>query len=150
LVLEEFDVLTSEVAWGELEETAAYDDPDGRAAQQVLKVRSRLEVRPVPEEAYVPLLGRRLDEGEASCLILAREPEVEALISDDFDALPYLERHARAQGIELGLGVALIQALIRRGKLSPEEGGEIFERIARRRGWLGRPIYEYAKRFLGS
>ncbi len=51
-------------------------------------------------------------------------------------------------GVELGLGAVLIQALVRRGRLPLEEARGVLERIAHRRGWLGRPIYEEALRVL--
>jgi hypothetical protein len=36
IVLKEFQIITSSVVWRELEATAKFDDPDGRAAHHVL------------------------------------------------------------------------------------------------------------------
>ena len=48
IILQEFQVITSSVVWRELEATAKFNDPDGRAAQRVLAyaTQSRLLRRP--------------------------------------------------------------------------------------------------------
>jgi predicted nucleic acid-binding protein len=146
IVLKEFQIITSSVVWRELEATAKFDDPDGRAAHHVLAHPELLTIVDLSESDFAQYLGRRVHGGEASCVALARHAD--AFICDDFDALPYLEAHCRKLGIEIGLCSVLIHALVIRGRLSKEEARRVFDRIAERRGWLGRPLYEYGKKLL--
>lgn len=148
LMLGEFRVVTSNWAVKELEETAKFSDPDGQAARTVLAHLDLLTVVEIPEDDFRDYLARRVHAGEASCLALARQQKADALICDDFDALPYLEHYCKQLGVEVGLCSALIQALILRGKLTKDEGRAAFDRIAGRRNWLGRPLYEYGKSLL--
>ncbi len=146
--LREFDIATSTWVLQELEQTARFADPDGQAAQAVLAQRALLKVVDVSEADFRNYLGRKVHTGEASCLHLAHQQEADAFICDDFDALPYLTHHCQRLGIEVGLCSVVIQALILRGKLTPEQGRAAFDRIAERRNWLGRPLYEYGKQLL--
>lgn len=145
-VVQEFHVITSSVVWQELEATAGFDDPDGHAARRILSYKESLEIVDVSSQDFQKYLGRRVHAGEASCIALARGAD--AFICDDFDALPYVELHCRGVDIEIGLCATLIQALVLRGKLGREEAHRVFDRIAERRGWLGKPLYEYGKRSL--
>jgi predicted nucleic acid-binding protein len=119
IVLKEFQIITSSVVWRELEATAKFDDPDGRAAHHVLAHRELLTIVDLSESDFAQYLGRRVHGGEASCVALARHAD--AFICDDFDALPYLEAHCRKLGIEIGLCSVLIHALVIRGRLSKEK-----------------------------
>lgn len=147
IVLKEFHVITSSVVWRELEATAGFDDPDGQAARRVLSCKESLTVLDVPLRDFQEYLGRRVHAGEASCIVLARQAD--AFICDDFDALPYLEVHCQRLGVKIGLCSVLIQALVLRREFSKEEARTAFDRIAERRGWLGKPLYEYGKKLLG-
>jgi len=148
LALEEFHFIVSDIVIKELEETSQYSDPDGKAAQEVLKRRSKLEIREVKPERFRSFLSGRVDPGEASCLVLAQIEEVKAFISDDFHAMHKLEYYSKKYSIKLGLCATLIKALTLKGRLSREEAIKIFDKIAQRRGWLGKAIYEYGKRLL--
>lgn len=148
LVLKEFAILISEQVLQELKQTAKFDDPDGQAAKEVLARRKFFTIVEVPKAGFQSYLGRKVHEGEASCLPLVSQQDADAFICDDFDALPYLEVHCRELGIEVGLCSVLIQALILRGELTLEEGHAAFDGIAAKRGWLGRPLYEYGKKAL--
>lgn len=148
LVLSEFEVTVSRQVLEELEETADYEDADGKAANRVLKDRDSLTIEKVDSEAVEELLTSRVHSGEASCVLLAQEEEIEAMISDDFDAMNQLEFYSHKFNFQLGLCPVLIQTLVKRKKLTRNQGREIFDRIARKRGWFGRQIYEYGKKML--
>lgn len=148
LTLKEFEIVISNWILQELEQTARFADPDGQAAQKVLAQRDLLKVVEVSEADFRNYLGRKVHAGEASCLPLARQQDAVAFVCDDFDALPYLDHHSQELGIEVGLCPVLIQALILRGRLTRDEGRAAFARIAERRDWLGRPLYEYGEKLL--
>ncbi len=147
LAVQEFQLIISKQVLAELEATAKFNDLDGHAAQHVLAHRELLTISDVSEIDFQEYMGRKVHAGEASCVALARQAE--ALICDDFDALPYLEPHSHKLGIVVGLCSMLIQALVIRGKLTKDEARAVFERIAEKRGWLGRPLYEYGRKLLG-
>lgn len=146
IVLQEFQLIISQWVLAKLEATARFNDLDGRAAQRVLAHRELLTIFDVSESDFEEYLGRKVHVGEASCVALARHAE--AFICDDFDALPYLELRCRKLGMVIGLCSVLIQALVIRGKLTKDEARAVFERIAEKRGWLGRSLYEHGKKFL--
>ena len=148
LVLAEFQAITSDIVVEELKKTAQYEDPDGKAAEQVLERKERLEIREVGKGELEKLLSSRIDAGEASCVVLAKGKGIKALISDDFDAMHQLEYYSKEYRFELGLCAVLVKALVLRGKLEKKQGEEIFEKIAAKRGWIGRQIYEYGKGLL--
>lgn len=148
LVLSEFEVVISSRVVEELEETSEYKDMDGKAANKALKQKDRLKIRKVKQKAIEEILTSRVHSGEASCIILAKDEEIEAMISDDFDAMNQLEYYSRVHDFALGLCSALIKALILREKLTAQEGEEIFDEIARKRNWMGRQIYKYGKKTL--
>ncbi|MFQ6117422.1 MAG: hypothetical protein ACE5LQ_04060, partial [Candidatus Bipolaricaulia bacterium] len=125
-----------------------YDDPDGKAAEEVLRKKTKLETKEVKRKEFRNFLSSKIDAGEGSCVALAREEDIEALISDDFDAMHQLEYYSKQYHFELGLCAALVKALILRGRLKREQGEKIFDKIAAKRGWIGRQVYEYGKRFL--
>ena len=148
-VLEEFEVLVPDVVIEELKMIAAHEDETALVAKEVLKNRANLKVEHIEEEDYKPLLTSRMDAGEAACVVLAREADVEALIADDFRAMHQLVVYSEAYGFALGPCTVLVQALVLKGRISREDASNAFERIARKRNWLGRPIYRYAKKMLG-
>lgn len=150
LMFNEFDVIISDKVLEELEQTAQFDDVDGLVAKQVLKLTNKIEVRSVDSQAVESLLTSRIDLGEASCIVLAEQEDVQTLISDDFRAMHQLQVHSQTKGFDLGFGAVLIQALVLRGKLSREEALDKLEYIASKRNWMGRPIYRAYRQLIDS
>jgi len=148
LILKEFQIVVSDLVIEELKKTSKYQDEDGKAAKKVLEKADLLEIRGVDPEAIPKLLTSQLDEGEASCVILAQAKDIPALISDDFKAMHQLQYYARKYKFDLGLGAVLIHALVMRGALSKAEALKSVERIAAKRDWIGRPIYRTYRRML--
>lgn len=147
-VLDGFELIISDTVLAELRETARYKDEDGKAAKKVIEISSRFTIQKVAERKYEKLLTGRVDEGEASCIPLARGEEVDALITDDFRAAHHLRTYSRKYDFDLGLCATLLKALNTRGILEEEETKAVFETMASKRGWIGRPIYEYGKDLL--
>jgi len=148
LVNDQYEPVISRVVLDELKETAKYDDGTGKAAKKVLVRSESLDIAKVPKEDYRELITSRIDEGEASCIPLAKKEDHEAFITDDFGAVHQLRTYSRKYGFELGLSAVLLKALNIRGQLSQKEMERTFDRIARKRGWLGQAIYKYGKDIL--
>ena len=137
-VLTEFDVHTTETVVGELEDTAAYDDRHGDAAQVVLDSRERLDSHEIAER----LESSRIDRGEGSCALLTRAIDAEFLITDDLRALPELQT---ASDAEVAISPIVLKALVERGTIETGEALEKLDRLAQQRSWLGQPIYTRAR-----
>lgn len=142
LVLEEFEIHTTETVLRELEETAEYDDVHGEAARTALD-----QIAPVivHEEAERPFQSSRVDEGEGSCAHLARDADADFLVTDDLRALPELQT---LSGTSVALSPIVLRALVDRGVLTRTEALESLDQVAADRSWLGRPIYRRARQLL--
>ncbi len=148
LVLSEFEILVSKQVIEELEATSRYKDVDGKAASQVIRNKDQLKIKKVNQEKVENLLTSKIHLGEATCILIAQEEVIEALISDEFDTMYQLEYYSNKYSFDLGLYSTLIKALILRGELTKDEGKKIFDQIAQKRNWIGRKIYEYEKKGL--
>lgn len=138
-VLDEFDVHTTKRIIEELEETAAYDDEHGAAARTVLEYRERLTVRGVAEP---DVTSTRTDAGEASCVALVDECDADFLVTDDLRALPELQALADTK---VAISPIVLRALVERGVLDGSDARDRLETVAKRRDWLGAPIFRRAE-----
>lgn len=138
-VLKEFDVHTTETVVKELEETAEYNDRSAEAAEQVLRHRKDLTVHGVDE---LGVESSRIDSGEGSCAVLARETDADFLITDDLRALPELQPLVDAQ---VATSPIVLKALVKRGTISNGEAEAKLEEMAKARDWLEAPIYRRAQ-----
>ncbi|WP_135829449.1 hypothetical protein [Halorussus halobius] len=138
LVLDEFDVHTTETVLEELEATAEYDDSHGRAARNVLDSRTALTVHAT---GHLQVESARVDDGEASCTALARKTDADFLVTDDLRALPELQALTDAR---VAISPVVLKALVKRGVLDRHEATERVESMAETRDWLGSPIYRRA------
>ena len=139
LVLDVFDVHTTDSVVEELETTAEYDDIHGKAATGVLTQRSQIAVHSTKESEFE---SSRIDSGEATCVSLTQELNADFLITDDLRALPELQELVDAQ---VAISPIVLKALVKRGELTNEEATERVEQLADARDWLGRPIYRRAR-----
>lgn len=139
VVLDEFDVATTEVVLGELEETASYDDGSGLTAQSVLDRSGQVSVSAVPPPG---IDSNRIDEGEGSCIALAREADADFLVTDDYRALPELQPLVDAR---VAISPIVLKALVERGRLSRSGALDSLDEMAERRSWLEAPIYRKAR-----
>lgn len=139
LVLNEYDVHTTQTVIQEVEETAEYDDTAGEASQTVLELRDQLTIHQVDDQTFQ---SSRVDQGEGSCVLLTREIEAHFLLTDDLRALPELQTIADAT---VAISPILLKALVKREVLSREKALDKLDQIAENRNWLGAPIYRRAK-----
>lgn len=141
VVIDEFDVVSTATVRDELRETAAYDDRHGEAAGQALDLTDDIDVLGVADESG-RVVTSRIDEGEANCVIAARETGAEFLITDDYRALPELRA---AIDSRVALSPLVFRALVERDALSESEARAAFETISEGRDWLEAPIHRYGR-----
>ena len=139
LVLDEFDVHTTETVVDELEATAEHDDVHGEAARAALDGLSDVTVHEAKERTFQ---SNRIDEGEGSCAVLAREERADFLVTDDLRALPELQTLSSTR---VAISPIVLRALVDRGAITQEEALEMLDRMASDRSWLGRPVYRRAR-----
>lgn len=139
LVLAEYDVHTTQQVIDELEATAEYDDVHGTSAETVLTQTSALTIHEIGESDFQT---SRIDDGEASCIQLARRGAADFLITDDLRALPELQQLTDAQ---VAISPILLRALVKRDRLTNSEAEDKLDVVATSRDWLGAPIYRRAR-----
>ena len=139
LVLEEYDVHTTEIVIQELEETAEYDDLHGEAARAALEKQNEITVHQTEQRSFQ---SSRIDPGEGSCALLTRNIDAAFLITDDLRALPELQAITDSK---VAISPILLKALVERDVLERNEALEKLDRIADERDWLGAPIYRRAR-----
>ena len=140
LVLEEYDVHTTATVLEELEATAAYEDTHATAARTAL---SHVEHLTVHEGYGGTVHSSRVDAGEGSCAMLARDLEAAVLITDDLRAMPELKTLTTG---EVTISAMLLAALVRRGVLERDDARARLDRIADGRDWLEAPISRRMRR----
>jgi len=139
LVLEEFDVHTSETVIQELEDTTEYDDIHGEAAEQALQHQDQFTVH---EAGGTEFQSSRIDKGEGTCANITRKQEADFLITDDLRALPELQTLTNTQ---VAISPIVLKALVKKSRLTKEEALEKLDELAENRDWLGAPIYRRAR-----
>ncbi|MFB6100535.1 MAG: hypothetical protein ABEK16_04650 [Candidatus Nanohalobium sp.] len=136
--LEEFEVATTEKVVEELEETTRYDDRHGEAAEEVLDNLQKMEVCEV-EEVFESC---RIDSGEGSVAGLANGKDADFMVTDDFRALPELQKLVDAR---VAISPIALKALIKREILEEEEALDKLEELAEQLSWMGAPLYRHAQ-----
>ena len=139
IVLDEFDVHTTDAVVDELRETAEYEDVHARAAASVLNCRDRLDVHDTNIRIN---RSSRIDAGEESCADLTDDLDAAFLVTDDLRALPGLQVLVDAQ---VAISPIVLRALVERGVLDGDDARDRLETIAERRDWLGAPIFRRAE-----
>ncbi len=142
LVLNEFNVVVSDVVVRELKEMSMYADTHGNAASEVLRNIDRIEVKEASN--YQRFKTSRIDAGEASCLEIIESGEQDYLLTDDFRALGEIEKQI---GEMVVLSPIILKVLVIRGIIDKRQALTKLDEMAERRDWLGRPIYRYAKKY---
>lgn len=142
LVVAEFQVHTTATVEEELRATASYDDAHAVAARKCLDRIDGVEVQTVEFETFE---SARVDDGEGSCLELARREEAVFFLTDDLRALPELEALTEAQ---VAISPIVLRALVERGALEPAVASDRLDAVAETRDWLGSPIYRRARSLL--
>jgi predicted nucleic acid-binding protein len=142
VVIDEYEVVTTETVRDELRETAAYDDRHGDAAGRALELTDAVDVIDVADESE-RVVTSRIDGGEATCVLAARETDAKFLITDDYRALPELRAAIESR---VALSPIVLRALVKRNALGETEAQTAFETISEGRDWLEAPIHRYARK----
>lgn len=143
LFLDEFEVVITETVLDELEELSQENDRTAENAKQVYRSKESLKTRATRGEKPV---SSRVDEGEASCALLAQERDSDFLTTDDLRALPEIEKMA-GKG-KVAISSMVLRALVKRNVLDKQQALEKLEQMVKRRDWLHRSIYRKARELL--
>ena len=136
----------------ELEEIAAYEDKEGKAAVLILDFlrKGRIAKVELREKSKAErLLSNDVDRGEAECFALCLENDIKKLLMDDVDAGYSLEGLTKAEGIKIRISVALISALVKKKMMDKNRAIEAVRRMANVREWEGGVLEVLAKRYFG-
>lgn len=139
VVLDEFEFHTTETVVEELRATADYDDTSAEGADSVISRTERLTIHSVDVPEFD---ASRIDEGEGSCVVLARERDATFLVTDDLRALPELRPLTPA---EVAISPIVLKALVEREVYTRAQAKTKLEQIATDRDWLEAPIYRRAE-----
>lgn len=132
--IEEFDVHTTDLVVEALEGASAFHGPDGDGARVAIDARDELVIHRGDPDAFV---SSRVSPSQGSCVALAVNLHADALLTDDLEGLPELDRLVHC----VVTPPIVLSALVRRGVLAPRDAGFRLEALARTGGWLGRTVY---------
>ncbi|USZ69319.1 hypothetical protein NGM10_06165 [Halorussus salilacus] len=135
LLTDEYSVVVPETVVVELEEVAAYDDEQARAARRVLDATDGLTVENVSLDADFPL-----DDGENAAVALANERDASMLLCDEFNKIGLV--HASLDDVTLVTTPKFLLVLESKGRLSPSEVETALDRIGEIRSWSGNSYVE--------
>lgn len=143
ILLDQYTVLLTEQVRTELQETASYDDPSGRAATAVLDRQKAFDVQSVYLDESFPL-----DDGENAAVTLANEVDASQLLCDEFNRLALV--HASLTSTRLVTTPTLLAGFVSAGELSAENAQELLATISETRSWSGNSYVERAKESISS
>lgn len=140
IVIDEYDVHTTQEVVGELETTAEYDDVHGAGADRALDGSQAVTVHDIDG---LEMQASRIDAGEATCVRVTQTFDAAFLVTDDLRALPELQPLTDARVV---ISPVLLRALVKRGVLTDEAARNRLDDLAESRDRLGAPIYRRARR----
>ncbi len=139
IFLKEFEINTSQAVIKELEEISEYDDREAKAAQEVLDQKKMIDIHEVGESG--DFKHSRIDRGEGSCAVLAKNLGSDFLVTDDIRALPYLKNISSTKVV---ISPIVLKALVKRDVMTEKEAMRKVEIMMNARDWFETPIYEKA------
>jgi predicted nucleic acid-binding protein len=140
-VLEAHALAVPDRVVSELEDTAAYDDISGAAAEAVLDRREAFTARSVELDDSFPL-----DDGENAAVSLANDLEATQFLCDEFNRLALV--HASLTTARLLTTPILIVVLARTGALSAQDAESTLDAISDARSWAGNAYVARARETL--
>ena len=135
----------------ELQSVAAFIDIHGQAANEALRLIAQgkiivLSIASVAKVDEVCRKNRRIDKGEAAAILLAEQEGIDNILSDDFKAFPQMSKITSKQ---IYLSVYVLARLVAENLIKLEEAEICLNTIAVDRNWVGRAIFNHAKKLIG-
>lgn len=140
-VLAAHDLVVPTRVCEELEETAAYDDASGRAAEAVLNRRDQFIVRDVDLDKAFPL-----DDGENAAVRLANDVEATQCYCDEFNRLALI--HASLTTARLVTTPILLVVLVRTGEIPVNDAEAFLAAMTDARSWSANAYVSRARETL--
>ncbi len=146
------DMVTTQFVKGELEEIKQYDDPVAQAAEEILRIiySGDIETLDVQNKDAKEMQTSYIDQGEASCFVLAKDLNIKTLVMDDVKAASALEGLAIKEGIDQRISVAVIIELLNKSVISEGKAKTCIKDMITDRGWKGGVLEILAERYLSE
>ena len=128
IIFDDHQVSIPEQVVAELQQTAAYEDRSGNAAQAVLDRLPEFSVRAAKLEEDFPL-----DNGENAAVSLANDLDATQLLCDEFNSIALI--HASLDDTRLVTTPTLLTALVRNGHLAPVNVEDLLSKMSDARSW---------------
>jgi hypothetical protein len=129
MLVDEDELLVPRQVVDELEETASYDDEQGRAAEKVLRFvqQSTVGVRSVDLDPEFPL-----DRGENAAVALANAEDADLFLCDEFNRIGLI--HASLSDARL-ITTPKLMEVFHRGRLLRADAVDALDSISNLRSW---------------
>ncbi len=146
---ENIDIVLTQLVVEELKELKQYNDQVGRASEEVLHLTESGSINIINISKDVEdIQSSSVDEGEASCFVLAKKNKIRNLVMDDIKAASTLEELAIKEGIRQRISVAVIKELLNEDIISKEEAKRVVKEMIKDRGWKGGVLEVLAEEYL--
>jgi len=145
------EVVIPEEVKNELQSAANFTDVHGQAANEALRLIGEgkihvLSIVPIAEVEALCHQNRRIDRGEAATILLAEQEGIDTILSDDFKAFPQMSNITQNQIL---LSVYALARLVEENYTTLKDAEICLNTIAAHRNWIGRAIFDYAKKLIG-
>jgi predicted nucleic acid-binding protein len=143
MLVEENKLLVPRQVVDELEETASYDDEQGRAAEKALRFveESIFKVRSVDLDPEFPL-----DRGENAAVALANSENADLFLCDEFNRIGLI--HASLSDARLVTTPKLLEVFVHRRRLSRSDAVAALDSISDLRSWGNNSYVERVREIL--
>lgn len=120
--LRAYDVVTTRTVIDELKQISQKSDILGRASTDVLRRRNNLSDVRTLNQWNTAIQGSSLDDGEVSILQLCMsDPSFDLVHTDDMNDIKYMIPVLNEIGIEAGITLNILSAVVREGYLERDE-----------------------------
>ncbi|MGM0510754.1 MAG: hypothetical protein ACQESD_06470 [Thermoplasmatota archaeon] len=149
---ENIDLVVTQLVVEELKEIKQHNDQIGQAAEKILYVvvSKDIEIFNIPENDVKELQTSNIDEGEASCFILAKNKNIKFLVMDDIKASSTLESLAIKENIHQRISVAVIIGLMNMDVISKEKAKRSVDLMVKDREWKGSVLEVLVEKYLNE
>lgn len=137
--LENYSVHTTEEVFSELEEIAEQQGYLAEAAESSIDKKEKITVHQTKFERFQTAT---IDAGEASCLALTREIDVDFLLTDDLHAMAEIKKLSSS---EVAISPIMLEAMVKNQEITKKDALDKLDKLAETRDWIETPIYKRAK-----
>lgn len=138
LAVQNIEFYTCQKVKQELEEMAEFKDHYGTASRTCLAMikENKIKLETIKDAKKAgQLVDKNIDLGEAECLILAIEKNINTILMDDINASYPLNGLAKSKGISLKISAAAIIELVNTKKIEKSKAIKAIRKMVENRKW---------------